>query len=60
MSSEEQFPSLQKIPTGFQFYSIERIQEYCLDNQKVREAIIKCQFMMDETVKKILFEELGL
>ena len=40
---EEQFPSLQKIPTEFQFYSYskEQIQECCLDKQKVREAIIK-------------------
>ena len=65
---DEEFPSMRgkEFDDDFgEFFYKECIQKFCLDKQKVREAIKKCLYWDNSTEKSILIEkellkELGL
>jgi hypothetical protein len=64
MKFEEQFPSLKEHNLKFDNFLVEiyslKLQKYCLDKQKVRDAIEKCRGWEDDRNLDDLKKELGL
>jgi len=64
MKFEEEFPSLKdKVWLSTEFIEIENVQEFCLDKQRVREAIeeiINHGNSRELLIRAYLFKELGL